>query len=246
MEGSSLGVRKGAWTEEEDILLKKCIGTHGEGKWHQVPAKAGHSHSIYLLLWSLIAGRIPGRTANDVKNYWNTHLLKKFKHSNSNQDLKQNLAHDQNPSDPNNNVQINCNINVIKPRPRTLCRQKSFVQFDHHGNNNDNDNINNNNNNDNAATTSNIRLADEGDSNYNIPSHNDDIMWWEDLIMNDYKVDEQQQQAMLDSVNNEEITLGKKGISNLVGEGNKITNWDQLFCDVELGNVFNSEPDNRV
>ncbi|KAA8547729.1 hypothetical protein F0562_004158 [Nyssa sinensis] len=27
--------------------------------------------------WSLIAGRLPGRTANDVKNYWNTHLQKK-------------------------------------------------------------------------------------------------------------------------------------------------------------------------
>ena len=41
MEGSSFGVRKGAWTEEEDNLLKKCIENYGEGKWHQVPSRAG-------------------------------------------------------------------------------------------------------------------------------------------------------------------------------------------------------------
>ena len=40
MKGS-FGVRKGAWTEEEDILLKQCIQKHGEGKWHMVPVSAG-------------------------------------------------------------------------------------------------------------------------------------------------------------------------------------------------------------
>ncbi|KAL5656067.1 hypothetical protein ACJX0J_035386, partial [Zea mays] len=28
--------------------------------------------------WSLIAGRLPGRTDNEVKNYWNSHLSKKL------------------------------------------------------------------------------------------------------------------------------------------------------------------------
>ncbi|GMN58851.1 hypothetical protein TIFTF001_027945 [Ficus carica] len=44
MDGRSsatLGVRKGAWTNEEDILLKKCIDKYGEGKWRLVPSRAG-------------------------------------------------------------------------------------------------------------------------------------------------------------------------------------------------------------
>uniref|UniRef100_A0A3Q7IMY8 Uncharacterized protein n=1 Tax=Solanum lycopersicum TaxID=4081 RepID=A0A3Q7IMY8_SOLLC len=38
---SSLGVRKGSWTDEEDFLLRKCIDKYGEGKWHLVPIRAG-------------------------------------------------------------------------------------------------------------------------------------------------------------------------------------------------------------
>ena len=28
--------------------------------------------------WSLIAGRLPGRTDNEIKNYWNSHLSKRI------------------------------------------------------------------------------------------------------------------------------------------------------------------------
>lgn len=34
---------------------------------------------MYICRWSLIAGRLPGRTDNEIKNYWNTNLGKRVK-----------------------------------------------------------------------------------------------------------------------------------------------------------------------
>ncbi|KAK8651080.1 hypothetical protein V6N13_140695 [Hibiscus sabdariffa] len=57
-------IKRGSFAEEEVNLIIKLHGLLGS--------------KIDEFRWSLIAGRLPGRTANDVKNYWNCHLSKKL------------------------------------------------------------------------------------------------------------------------------------------------------------------------
>ncbi|KAK7339756.1 hypothetical protein VNO77_20438 [Canavalia gladiata] len=59
-------------------------------------------HKLLGNRWSLIAGRLPGRTANDVKNYWNCHLSKKL---NAVEAEDREIARD---------------VQVIRPQPRNI------------------------------------------------------------------------------------------------------------------------------
>ncbi|XP_073122393.1 myb-related protein 308-like isoform X2 [Henckelia pumila] len=52
-------LKRGNFTEAEDELIIKL-------------------HSLLGNKWSVIAGRLPGRTDNEIKNYWNTHIRRKL------------------------------------------------------------------------------------------------------------------------------------------------------------------------
>ncbi|KAL5986043.1 hypothetical protein ACLOJK_028033 [Asimina triloba] len=52
-------LKRGNFTDEEDELIIKL-------------------HSLLGNKWSLIAARLPGRTDNEIKNYWNTHIRRKL------------------------------------------------------------------------------------------------------------------------------------------------------------------------
>jgi len=79
-------VKRGDFSEEEEDLVLRLHSLLGNRLFLIIrPVFArikccfdGIYEGFLLLRWSLIAGRIPGRTDNQVKNFWNTHLSKKI------------------------------------------------------------------------------------------------------------------------------------------------------------------------
>lgn len=233
-----LGVRKGAWTTEEDILLRRCIEKYGEGKWHQVPLRAGLNrcrkscrlrwlnylrpnikrgeftvdevdlivrlHKLLGNRWSLIAGRLPGRTANDVKNYWNTHLSKKSVFVRE-EDMKSKAQ--------TSNV-------IIKPRPRTFSKNLSWLRA--------------------AKPTTTVidtnLISQPGDFNINKTAEQDQYIWWESLLVveegRSTGFDGGEDMAAVPAVTDGGETSEEKG---------EIGNWDDVSFDVDFWDLLTAD-----
>ncbi|PUZ45882.1 hypothetical protein GQ55_8G259700 [Panicum hallii var. hallii] len=104
-------MRKGPWTEQEDMQLVCTVRLFGDRRWDFIAQVSGlnrtgkscrlrwvnylhpglkhgrmspHEECLIIELharwgnrWSRIARRLPGRTDNEIKNYWRTHMRKK-------------------------------------------------------------------------------------------------------------------------------------------------------------------------
>ncbi|WOK96942.1 hypothetical protein Cni_G05650 [Canna indica] len=138
-------MRKGPWTEQEDLQLVCFVGLFGDRRWDFIAKVSGLNrtgkscrlrwvnylhpglkrgritpqeerlilelHSRWGNRWSRIARRLPGRTDNEIKNYWRTHTRKKAQERKK----KAAAAAPVSPSSPSSSLTDNSGASLREP-----------------------------------------------------------------------------------------------------------------------------------
>ncbi|KAL3720806.1 hypothetical protein ACJRO7_005591 [Eucalyptus globulus] len=112
------GIKRGDITKDEEDLIIRLHGLLGNR-------------------WALIAGRLPGRTDNEIKNYWNTNLAKNFGSFSSRssckmkfdqdlgiQEYQDHITMNHSPVDPNEPLGIS-GIPILKEEEKPLLANES-------------------------------------------------------------------------------------------------------------------------
>ncbi|KAI4355439.1 hypothetical protein L6164_004214 [Bauhinia variegata] len=99
--------------EEEDLILRL--------------------HKLLGNRWSLIAARLPGRTDNEIKNYWNSHLSKKTKQQerksgNSARKISKSLEKKEAEETPQEQSREKESARVVED-PKFRCNGNDFFDF---------------------------------------------------------------------------------------------------------------------
>ncbi|KAK3024404.1 hypothetical protein RJ639_043362 [Escallonia herrerae] len=167
--------------------------------------------------WSLIAGRLPGRTANDVKNYWNTHLLKKPAVTPNHQ-----VAKDTN--------QTAMKTTIIRPRPWTFSKNLNWLKGTHT----------------NVVSHNNIVPSPENRNKASPAVTDDSMRWWDDLVVDKglgqgvaFSLDGSEESRTNELWTHEMLSIGTIGGERFVQEGHG--GFSDYSMDMDIWELLSSD-----